>query len=513
MKDYVYNVAQVFERCASENAERAAILFSEDSFVTYKQLHRLVNQTARFLLDRGVRSGDRICLCTDKSIVPYVVMLASLRIGAIYFAIDPKNPADRLRRIIDQCDPVLIFADSDSGLSPWQTRVVRCEDWREDFPVADAYDDAEIDGHWVDGNQAAYIMFTSGSTGLPKGAVITHGNLVHFAGWARSQYALTPDDRHTHLNPLYFDNTVFDVYSTLLSGGCLVPFSTTVMQTPAAIVKRIRETRCNVFFSVPSLLMYLDVLKQITAEDFRSVRAMIFGGEGYPKVKLQKVFSLLKENTRFFNVYGPTECTCICSNYEVTEQDFDDLEGLPPLGRMIPNFRPHVLCDDEPADPGQVGELCLGGPCVGSGYFNQTEQTKAAFVQNPLNAAFRDILYRTGDLVRLDPDDGLMYFVGRKDFQIKRQGYRIELEEIQSALVSLDGVDEATVLFQSDSDPSKIIAVVATGKALNPRDIAASLKDLTPDYMLPDEIRFVDRMPKNANGKTDRRALETRFFA
>jgi D-alanine--poly(phosphoribitol) ligase subunit 1 len=355
-------------------------------------------------------------------------------------------------------------------------------------------------------------MFTSGSTGKPKGAVISQDNLLHFASWCRAAYGFTPEDVHTNLNPLHFDNSVFDVYSTLCTGGTLVPFDLPTAQNPAALTARLREMRCTTWFSVPSLLMFLQLTKQATRENLGGLRRIIFGGEGYPKAKLKALLDVVGDDTELHNVYGPTECTCICSTYRVTAADLDDPDGYPPLGELAPNFS-SVLLDEEdrPVADGEAGELCLGGPCVGLGYFARPDLTSRAFVQNPLQAAYREIVYRTGDLVRRDLVDGKLYFVGRRDLQIKHMGYRIELEEIQHALASHPLVDEVAVLHRRDGAVSELVAVVATDSPLDTDDVRRHAAERLPAYMCPSRVHVIGEMPKNANGKTDRRELAERY--
>jgi D-alanine--poly(phosphoribitol) ligase subunit 1 len=192
-------------------------------------------------------------------------------------------------------------------------------------------------------------------------------------------------------------------------------------------------------------------------------------------------------------------------------QDFEDLEGLPPLGGLADHFSQHILDDDVQVPVGEVGELCLGGCCVGLGYFNRPDLTAAAFVQNPANHTFREIIYRTGDLVRVDPRDGKLYFIGRRDFQVKHMGYRIELEEIQHALMEIEGVDEAAVLHHQAGEVSELVAVIATKQTLSVTNIRKELLDRIPKYMIPSKFHIVERMPKNANGKTDRAMLAREF--
>jgi D-alanine--poly(phosphoribitol) ligase subunit 1 len=279
-------------------------------------------------------------------------------------------------------------------------------------------------------------MFTSGSTGFPKGAVMTHANVANLIDWSRETFSITTDDVLTNVNPLYFDNSVFDFYSALFNGATLTPFSKEETSDPKLLVEKVDAATCTLWFSVPSLLMFLQTMRATDGKHLRSIRRFVFGGEGYPKAKLKSLFDTYANTSEFFNVYGPTECTCICSSYRVTQSDFDDLQGLPPLGHIAANFD-YLIVD---------GELCLLGPNVGLGYYNDPERTAQSFVQNPMNDKFIDIMYRTGDLVRLNPADGKLYIEGRKDNQIKHMGYRIELEEIEAALHCLDYVSEAAVL-------------------------------------------------------------------
>jgi len=239
----------------------------------------------------------------------------------------------------------------------------------------------------------------------------------------------------------------------------------------------------------------------------------VFGGEAYPKAKLKLLYDSYSDSADFYNVYGPTECACICSCYRITAEDFADLQGLPPLGRIADNFAFLILDEAAKAvSPGKTGELCLLGPNVGMGYYNDTERTAASFVQNPYNERFAQVMYKTGDLVRLDPGDGKLYIQGRQDNQIKHMGYRIELEEIEVALYRLDYVSEAAALHVSRNGLSRIIAVVSTSEALDNDRIRADLKQIIPDYMIPTMVHRVETLPKNPNGKIDRRSLAEKYL-
>ncbi len=508
---YFYNVAQRFALAAATYAERPAISF-DGLPVTYRQLDAVSNQLARFLSARGVQKRDCVCIALDKTLAAYALIVACWKTGATYFSVDPRNPRERLQKILDQCSPTLVFAHPGFGLPGYDDRIVFCKHAPDNVAICTEYAPGPVSLPYdVDGSDPVYVMFTSGSTGTPKGATMSNSNLLCFISWAHTQYALGPHDIITNLNPLYFDNSVFDIFSSLFSGATLVPFGAEIMLDPHAIVDRIRRERCSVFFSVPSLLMYLQTMKVAKREYLGSLRRIVFGGEGYPKVKLKALFDEFGDQAELYNVYGPTECTCICSNYRVTQKDFEVLDGFPALGSLIANFRGYLLDDDQAVEAGGVGELCLGGPCVGLGYYNQPEQTAKAFVQNPLNSSFHERLYRTGDLVRLNPADGKLYFVSRKDLQVKHQGYRIELEEIQHALVAIDGIDEAVALHAVKDNISSIVAVVATKGMLTAAEIKAKVAEKIPRYMIPEKVHILERMPKNPNGKTDRPFLKRTY--
>jgi D-alanine--poly(phosphoribitol) ligase subunit 1 len=359
----------------------------------------------------------------------------------------------------------------------------------------------------------AYVMFTSGSTGVPKGALMSHGNVLNLINWSSETYSITPDDRLTNVNPLYFDNSVFDIYSALFTGACLVSINKAETRDPKCLVSRIDQEACTLWFSVPSLMMFLQTMRATDGRHLRSIRRFIFGGEGYPKAKLQALFDRYKESSEFHNVYGPTECTCICSSYQISEVDFADTSGFAPLGQIAPNFN-FLILDEElrAVAAGEAGELCLLGPNVGLGYINDAVRTSHSFIQNPLNSDYREITYRTGDRVRINPADGKIYILGRQDNQIKHMGYRIELEEIETALHRLEHVQEAAALHMTVNGLSRIIGVVAARSGLSEAHLQAQLKAIIPDYMIPSTIYFEPELPKNSNGKVDRRKLAEKYL-
>ena len=358
-------------------------------------------------------------------------------------------------------------------------------------------------------------MFTSGSTGTPKGAVMSHANVLWFIGWAQSRFALGPTAVLTQANPLYFDNSVFDVYAALFSGATLVPLDAQQVRDPRRLVHLVGQAGCTLWFSVPSLLVYLLTTRALTADAWPAMRQIVFGGEGFPKRRLRELHDLYGAQTQLINVYGPTECTCICSAYDIGAGDFDDMQALAPLGRLSENFSYALLPSESGADgEGEPdrGELLLFGPQVGLGYFNDAERSARSFVQNPAHARHADIGYRTGDLVRRD-EQGLLHFRGRADFQIKHMGYRIELEEVEAALSSLEGVLECAVVYQRLGEGlGQIVAFAAVREGTAETALRQGLAALLPAYMLPRRLELMRQpLDKNANGKIDRIALQARL--
>jgi D-alanine--poly(phosphoribitol) ligase subunit 1 len=515
---YDYNLGIRFQTVVDNRAQQTALWFNEHQTITYGELNKLANKVARWLIELGVSPGKVVCLSGEKSIYTFASMIACLKIGAIYSVLDPNSPAERLRKIIGTCKPRLLLAEQslldnlksivdELGIVTADTDPDKLEPFIKSHAEANLAQTQSITG-----TNPAYLMFTSGSTGFPKGAVMTHANVINLIEWSKHTFQITPKDILTNVNPLYFDNSVFDFYSALFSGAQLVPFTRDEVKDPRLLTQKIDAAECTLWFSVPSLLIFLQTMKATDGKRLRSIRRFIFGGEGYPKAKLKSLYDAYSDSSEFFNVYGPTECTCICSCYTLTDRDFDEVQGLPPLGQIANNFTFLILDDEGRAVPeGESGELCLLGPNVGNGYYNDAERTAASFVQNPYNDCFPEVMYKTGDLVRLDPVDGKLYIQGRKDNQIKHMGYRIELEEIEAALHCLDHVSEAAVLHANVNGLSRIVAIVA-GQEFDGDRIRLELRQIIPEYMIPSVFHHEVMLPKNPNGKVDRRYLAEKYL-
>lgn len=511
---YVYNVGQAFGKVVDRFGDRPALRFAGGLVVSYGELDAHANRVARMLVQRGLRRGDVLGIVHTKTVRCYAAMLASLKVGAAYVNLDDQNPAPRLSHIFSTARPKIVVAETPSeaimrAAHDAGATLIDLTDPGIDREVA-ASSEAGIDNlAAISGRDPAYIMYTSGSTGVPKGALITHANVLNFGAWCGERFEIQPDDILTNVNPMYFDNSVFDFYGALLNGASLAPITREVLSDPARLVMQIEEAACTTWFSVPSLLIYLTTLRLLSPDRLRTVRQFVFGGEGYPKPELRKLLNTYGKRSRLINVYGPTECTCICSAWNVREEDLEDANVLVTLGPVAENFSALVLNGDDDVAPGEVGELCLLGPQVGLGYINDSQRTEKSFVANPTQSAWQEPMYRTGDLVRLDADGRKLHFVGRADNQIKHMGYRIELEEIEAALNRLPDVTQSAVVQKNARAGMKIlVAYVAANGETTEQSLRDGLDRLLPPYMVPQRFYIRSTLPKNANGKIDRVALK-----
>ena len=506
-----YNLGLLFEKECASHSYRIALRFENGMVIDYLSLNSRANQIANLLKKKGVARQDVVVILNNKELNEFAGMLACLKIGAIYANLDSSNPADRLLKMINTCLPKTILFDSahsslNFNKNDFKTVCVDFSSKEFKLEIQEADSNNLPETRNIHGNMAAYIMFTSGSTGFPKGVVITHANVMHFINWSKSRFEVTPNDVVANVNPIYFDNSVFDFYTALFNGASLAPIPHSILKKPIELLKIINNLGCTLWFSVPSLLIYLLNLKIIKSNDFKNIRKIIFGGEGFPKPKLKLLYDLFSDRITFTNVYGPTECTCICSSYDLRTDDLNDLNGILPLGEINSNFDFLILDEfGKQVSQGAVGELCLLGPCVGKGYYGNFELTNNSFKKNPYSIHLPETMYCTGDLVYQNTITHTLHFVARKDNQIKYQGYRIELDEIEAAFYRLSYVDEAVVIYsQNDIATAKITAFIATNDNKTETEVVSDIRKLLPEYMVPKRIVFKPILPKNKNGKIDR---------
>lgn len=501
---------QYFECILREHSQNIAIIDSKNESISYEKLDGLSSQLAGFIADQPLSYDSRILIFHDKTIYAYSLMLASLKCGIPYVNVDPSLPLNRFREILEQSSHCLVFFNTTAS----SKKFVSLFSINRHYYIFNELSFKQnvinypniCHSSTVLPSDIAYIMYTSGSTGVPKGVPIKHSSIILFIYWMSEVIRPTTKDKFAGLNPPYFDNSVFDFYISIFNGATLVAVDNLLLKQPKNLILFIKESNISIWFSVPSLIVYALKMKAIDNDDLSNIRILAFGGEGFPKSSLRLLKEKISNEVKLLNVYGPTEGTCICSTYWVENNDFNQNDLLP-LGSVLPSFS-YTIVDSNfnKVSDGEKGELLLGGPCIAESYYSNLEKTKSSFIQSPFNNRYTETLYRTGDLVRIDPTTGNLIFMGRSDNQIKHMGYRIELEEIEFSLGSIKEVTEASVIYCSNTTPGRLIAYVVSLQS-DPQQILHYLKDLIPQYMLPSRVVIVNSLPKNQNGKIDKSQL------
>lgn len=347
-----------------------------------------------------------------------------------------------------------------------------------------------------------YVLFTSGSTGVPKGVSICHRSVIDYIDWVTETFNITQKDTFGNQAPFYFDNSILDIYSCMKMGATLNIIPKKLFFQPVPLLEYIKYNKINTIFWVPSALIVVSKLKAFRNVDLSdTLKRVLFCGEVMPNKQLN-IWRKFLPNVTYANLYGPTEITDACTYY-IVDREFSDDEPLP-IGIPMSNTDILVLNDeDKLVTDDEVGELCVRGTSLAMGYYNNPEKTRSAFVQNPLNKAVPEIIYRTGDLVRYNEYREIIY-ISRKDFQIKHLGHRIELGEIETAISSLEEVTLNCCLY--DEKNQRIVLFV---DAQVDRDyIKERIEKLVPEYMIPGKVIYLENMPINANGKIDRIKLK-----
>jgi amino acid adenylation domain-containing protein len=512
----------------AERRPEAPALSWKGETVSFSELDRLSNRLAWMLADQGCARGDRVALLLPKGPLAIAAMLGVLKADCSYTPLDTRNPAARIARVLNALDCRCVLAagsthtllrDALDLLPPGQSTpaIGILEAGIDAASLGARFSLDDLASLRVDqpeqrngSHDTAHILFTSGSTGLPKGVVITHANVIHFVDWAVGHFGLGPDDRVSGHSPLHFDLSTFDVYGALASGATLYPIPPEANLLPHRLVELIRNEALTQWFSVPSILHHMAKLDVVEPGFLGSLRRVLWCGEKFPTSGLIYWMQRVPQ-AEFTNLYGPTETTIASSHYRVPRCPSHEREEIP-IGQGCDGEELLVLDEAmQPVEEGVIGDLYIRGPGLSPGYWRDTERTAAAFIPAPSNSEPGSRLYRTGDLARVG-DQGMVFLVGRADTQVKCRGYRIELGEIEAALDSIPVLQEsAVVAVETDGFEGNVLCcayVPRNGGEVGPAGLREQLAGVLPAYMLPSRWKRLDRLPLNGNGKTDRRALE-----
>lgn len=513
-------------RKATQSPDRTAITLN-NNHLTFGELESQSNRLAGMLIHAGLKPKERVGLLLEKTPQTIIAMHGISKAGGIYVPLDIHSPANRVQKILDSSHVSMLMTDhhaqslfeelnETNTVAPWiwwsQQQIPEIKSDRMLFQYSDL--ESEPDKPYTEvrsEDSIAHILFTSGSTGDPKGVIITHKNVSAFINWATNYFSMNADDRVSGHAPLHFDLSTFDIYGSLSVGAHLfmVPPSMSIM--PNELTNFILENRLTQWFSVPSALSYLAQFKAIPEGGFPDLKRLIWCGEVFPVESLRYWMRELPE-VQFTNLYGPTEAT-IASSYH-TLSEIPEKGGDVPIGTACKNEKLMILDENmSEVEDGEMGDLYISGVGLSPGYWRDPEKMEAAFKVKENGDGHLRRIYKTGDLATFK--NGLFYYHGRADHQIKSRGYRIELGEIESALDELNLLREFAVIpVEKGGFEGTAIGcayVQRNSNEITPADLKDDLLDIIPSYMIPQFWETYDKLPRNVNGKIDRKSLSEQF--
>lgn len=521
----LYLLHQTIENAAERVPHHIAVRCSGQN-LTYTQLVQQVNQLACCLVDQGIRRGDRVGIFMNKSVEAVIAIYGIMAAGAAYVPLDPFAPTERLRYVIRDCGIRCLVSSSAKwetlqqlfsgsttldfliGVTPRSELPIECITWDEINSAPTTLPSVRMTEQ-----DLAYILYTSGSTGDPKGIMHTHRSGLSFPLWAANTYGLHSDDRVSNHAPLHFDLSTFDLFATALASGTTVLIPEGIVKFPASVARFIEQEQLTIWYSVPFALVQLLHKGGLSARSLDTLRWILFAGEPFPTKHLRILMEQLP-HTHFSNLYGPTE-TNVCTYYHVPTLAPDSDDPIP-IGSPCANVDDLVVdANDQPVTSGEIGELLIRGAVVMRGYWGRSELTERGFFRSNSISHGDSPYYRTGDLVQI-MSDGNYKYLGRKDRQIKTRGYRVELDEVEVTLLSHSCVQEAAVYVVPDDQGTHMIkaAVTATdGMNLTVEMLTNHLAKRLPSYAIPAEITIIHEFPRTSTGKIDRRSLQAQLVS
>lgn len=479
--------------------------------VTFAAFDQASSDLAVELQRRGIGVGHRVVLYGRRSASTLVAMRAVLIVGAAYVPVAHSFPQERVSYIIEDSQPSLVICD---GATAESARALVAGSGVELF-VFDLADDTtpatgteDFDSVELSSSAAEtdplYLLYTSGSTGHPKGVIVSRANVADYVDWGTSYFSVTDEDRILSTAPFYFDMSVFDIYVALTTGATLVMASETDCLFPKLLVKKIEDNEVTLWKAVAALFAHVAEVTKLDPARLGSLETLIFSGERLPTRHLITWMNALPDAS-YFNAYGPTEATGISTCHRVSA--VPDIDDAIPIGRPCRNTE-ILLFDGERLVEGrnETGEVVIAGGGIASGYWGDDVRSAVKFVDSIGSHSFPNPVYRSGDLGFWN-DDGDLVFVARVDRQIKHQGYRIELDDIEAAMRSADGVSHAATLHIDDGAQPEIVGFVEGPDTVDETAVRTFVSDRLPKYMVPRRIIRLDHLPRTDRGKIDFDAL------
>jgi amino acid adenylation domain-containing protein len=510
------HLSDYLEASARRFPELRAAVDPDGTALTYQELNERANRIAGFLADHGVAPGDRVGIVLPKDTAALTALFGVMKAGAAYVPVDWTAPVERIRTILSDCQIRAVFLDRRcSGLNAGAETVILLGEDKNDGTHSSAsgtftwntaleHKPVEPNATTRQEGDLAYILYTSGSTGIPKGVMLTHQNAISFVEWCSSVFTPGENDRFSSHAPFHFDLSILDIYLSIKHGATLFLIPEELGKDPRKLAAFIASNHLTVWYSTPSILSLLAEFGGLDRIDFSHLRLVLFAGEVFP-VKHLRGLTRLWPSPAYFNLYGPTE-TNVCTFARIPLPVPAERTEPYPIGWACSHCAALVLDDGgAPVSAGGEGLLYIAGPSVFAGYWGRPQETATRFREYGGRR-----WYNTGDVVKQDASDGFAY-VGRRDRMVKRRGYRIELGDIESALYRHERIREAAVVAVPDAESGvKILAYIITVQP----DSRPSVVDLKifcsqalPAYMSPDVFIFRDVLPRTSTNKVDYQSL------
>ena len=497
------NILEILEETA-ERFPNKIIYEDINRKSTYQEFINTTKKIGTSLSEKLNKINTPVAIYVDRSVACLEAMMGVTYSGNYFIVLDTKSPKERNDLILGALpNPTLIVEQKNK-------EKIKDLDFDGEIFIYEELVNSQINQEKLDeirnqiiDTDPMYMQFTSGSTGVPKGIVLCHRSVITYAYNIKTTFKIDENTIFGNEPPFYFSMSTLEIYTTMLSGATMYIIPKMYFSFPIKLLEFLKEKKINTIYWVPSVLCIIANMKALDEIELPDLKKVMFAGEVMP-VKQLNVWIKHLPNAMFANLYGPTEITDICTYY-VVDRKFDDSESLP-IGKQCYNCDVLIIKDDgTKAKPGEEGELCVRGSFLALGYYNNPEKTNSAFVQNPLNNAYPEIIYKTGDIVKENEKGEIMY-LSRKDFQIKHMGYRIELGEIENTINNIEGIISCACVY--DMRNKKIVLFYQAKNELSEDSVISETNSKLISYMRPNEFRRLDRMLYNANGKIDRKELK-----